>query len=154
MGLGICCPNDYLRPQVVLDIQVWLPTRDRDGKSHPFAEELCLVSEESTGKKLWERLGNVADIRINQKWNQRRHSSRKPSQPITRTQKWNCWSCLWEIPVKIAIPFNLIPCIITFDLKIIFIIIDYYYESSINNCSILEFTLIPEMVWQNQYKYF
>ena len=50
------CPlNVNLRPGVVLDIQVWLPARDGDGKCRLLAEALWLTPEESAWQRLWRR---------------------------------------------------------------------------------------------------
>ena len=46
-------PNVNLRPRVILDIQVRLPTRDGDERSHLLAVELWLTPEKSTWQRLW-----------------------------------------------------------------------------------------------------
>ena len=45
-------PNINLRSQMVLDTQVWRPTRDGDGRSCPLLKALCLILEESAGQRL------------------------------------------------------------------------------------------------------
>ena len=71
------------RPRVVLDIQVWLPVRDGDGRSHFLAEPLCLIPEESAGQRLWERLERLSNIRNNQEWCQRRLPGRVFTKPFS-----------------------------------------------------------------------
>ena len=43
-GGGGCPPNVNLRPRVVLDTQVWLPARDRDGKCCLLARDVMINS--------------------------------------------------------------------------------------------------------------
>ena len=51
-------PESNLRPRVVLDTWVWLPTRDGGGRSHPLLKTLCLIPEESAWQQLWKRSGD------------------------------------------------------------------------------------------------
>ena len=47
-------PNTNLWPRVILNIQVWLLSRDGGRSSHICGMQLCLVSEKNAGQQLWE----------------------------------------------------------------------------------------------------
>ena len=58
-GVKRLSPNIDPRPRVVLDTQIWLPSRNGDERSHLLTEELCLIPEESTRQMLWEEFESV-----------------------------------------------------------------------------------------------
>ena len=69
MGWRDCPQSINHRPQVVLDTQIWLPTRYGDGRSHFQAKALCLIPEESARQRLWEWLGKRTDSEQQSEWN-------------------------------------------------------------------------------------
>ena len=108
-------PNVNLRPRMVLDTQVLLPTRNGDGRSNFLADELCLIPEESAGQSLWERQRNTTDSEHHQvgETRENRHSLHQFSHEFS-----GIFACVsGESPgYGVGLWLKLIPFIITFDL--------------------------------------
>ena len=100
-------PECQPRLRMELDTQVWLPIRDRDGRSCPLLVALCLILEENAEQRLWEGLENKTDSRYIQAetdWNHLLHFPHYVNSPRLSVAPGDPW------PRRLS-PLILIPCI-------------------------------------------